>query len=76
MELTLILIFIIGYSAITFEHALKIDKLIPALLMMTISWALIAFNTPDAHVLGENLLHHEQSRNELIYFKCVFKCDG
>lgn len=68
MELTLILIFIIGYSAITFEHALKIDKLIPALLMMTISWALIAFNTPDAHVLGENLLHHFGKTTEILIF--------
>lgn len=68
MELTLILIFVIGYSAITFEHALKIDKLIPALLMMTISWALIAFNTPDAHVLGENLLHHFGKTTEILIF--------
>jgi hypothetical protein len=44
MELTLILIFIFGYTAISFEHALKIDKLIPALLMMTLSWALMALN--------------------------------
>ena len=68
MELSLILIFIIGYSAITFEHALKIDKLIPALLMMTISWALIAFNTPDAHTLGENLLHHFGKTAEILIF--------
>ena len=68
MELTLILIFIIGYSAITFEHALKIDKLIPALLMMTISWALIAFNTPDAHALGDNLLHHFGKTTEILIF--------
>jgi Na+/H+ antiporter NhaD/arsenite permease-like protein len=68
MELTLILIFIIGYSAITFEHALKIDKLIPALLMMTISWALIAFNTPDTHGLGENLLHHFGKTTEILIF--------
>ena len=68
MELSLILIFIIGYSAITFEHALRIDKLIPALLMMTISWALIAFNTPDAHALGENLLHHFGKTTEILIF--------
>lgn len=68
MELTLILIFIIGYAAITFEHALKIDKLIPALLMMTISWALIAFNTTDAHGLSENLLHHFGKTTEILIF--------
>ena len=31
-----------GYLAITLEHSIKIDKLIPALVMMAISWALIA----------------------------------
>ena len=68
MELTLVLIFIIGYTAISFEHALKIDKLIPALLMMTLSWALIAFYAQDPHVLGEHLLHHFGKTTEILIF--------
>lgn len=68
MEAALILIFIIGYAAISFEHALKIDKLIPALLMMTLSWALIALNTPDAHALSEQLLHHFGKTTEILIF--------
>ena len=44
MELILILIFIFGYGLIIFEHSLKLDKLIPALLMMAICWALISMN--------------------------------
>ncbi|WP_027138426.1 sodium:proton antiporter NhaD [Gaetbulibacter saemankumensis] len=43
METAIILVFIIGYLAITLEHNLKIDKLVPALVMMAISWALISF---------------------------------
>ncbi len=42
MESLIILVFVIGYLAITLEHKLKIDKLIPALVMMAISWALIS----------------------------------
>ncbi|MEQ3796371.1 sodium:proton antiporter NhaD [Flavobacteriaceae bacterium MJ-SS4] len=42
METIIVIVFIIGYLAITLEHNLKIDKLIPALVMMAISWALIA----------------------------------
>lgn len=68
MELTLVLIFILGYTAISFEHALKIDKLIPALLMMTLSWALIAFNSSDSHILGENLLQHFGKTTEILIF--------
>jgi Na+/H+ antiporter NhaD/arsenite permease-like protein len=42
METIIIIVFILGYLAITLEHNLKIDKLIPALVMMAISWALIS----------------------------------
>ena len=43
MEVFVVLTFILGYVAITMEHTLKIDKLIPALLMMTLCWTAIAF---------------------------------
>ena len=42
MESIIIIVFVIGYLAITIEHSIKIDKLIPALVMMAISWALIS----------------------------------
>ena len=44
METIIIIVFVIGYLAITLEHNLKIDKLIPALAMMAILWALIALD--------------------------------
>ena len=43
MEIFIVLIFIFGYLAITLEHSLKIDKLIPALLMMALAWSGVAF---------------------------------
>ncbi len=43
MEVFVVLTFILGYIAITMEHTLKIDKLIPALLMMALCWTAIAF---------------------------------
>ena len=42
MESLIILVFVMGYLAITLEHNLKLDKLIPALMMMAVCWALIA----------------------------------
>ena len=42
METLIVIVFVVGYLAITLEHNLKIDKLIPALIMMAISWALIS----------------------------------
>ena len=43
MEAAIIIVFVVGYLAITLEHSLKVDKLIPALVMMAICWALISF---------------------------------
>jgi Na+/H+ antiporter NhaD/arsenite permease-like protein len=42
MESVIIIVFILGYLAITLEHNLKMDKLIPALAMMAICWAIVA----------------------------------
>ncbi|MCT4581425.1 MAG: sodium:proton antiporter NhaD [Flavobacteriales bacterium] len=42
MESIIVVVFILGYLGITLEHSLKIDKLIPALLMMALAWALVA----------------------------------
>ena len=46
MYAALLFIFIFGYAAITMEHTLKIDKLVPALLMMVLSWAVIFIGIP------------------------------
>ncbi|GGI58354.1 sodium:proton antiporter NhaD [Winogradskyella haliclonae] len=70
METIIVLVFVFGYLAITLEHSIKIDKLIPALVMMAISWALISLGI-DAfpqwfdsakHTLMDNfgLLPHEE----------------
>ena len=42
MELIIIIVFVLGYLGITLEHNLKLDKLIPALIMMSICWAIVA----------------------------------
>jgi len=56
MTALIILIFVFGYLAITLEHPLKLDKTVPALLMASIMWALLAigfqqgwFNVVDGH---------------------------
>ncbi|MFC0604777.1 sodium:proton antiporter NhaD [Winogradskyella pulchriflava] len=70
MTTVIILVFVFGYLAITLEHNIKIDKLIPALVMMAISWALISLGIDDftqwfdsaKHSLmeGFGLLPHEE----------------
>ena len=42
MITTIIAAFVLGYMLIVFEHPLKLDKTVPALLMAAICWALLA----------------------------------
>jgi Na+/H+ antiporter NhaD/arsenite permease-like protein len=79
MELIIITIFILGYLGIAFEHSVKIDKLIPALGMMAILWALIAVNHlevfeivpgigKESHHVEGVLLHHLGKTAEILFF--------
>ncbi|TXD48941.1 sodium:proton antiporter NhaD [Polaribacter sp. IC073] len=47
MESVIIIIFVMGYLAITLEHNIKLDKLIPALIMMAVCWALVALGVDN-----------------------------
>lgn len=80
METLVIILFFVGYLAITLEHNLKIDKLIPALAMMALLWAIIALShlpvfevnaelkeLEPAH-LDEILLHHLGKTAEILVF--------
>lgn len=80
METIIIIVFIVGYLAITMEHNLKIDKLIPALAMMAILWAVIALTHMDVFEVNtalkelepthidEILLHHLGKTAEILVF--------
>lgn len=80
MEIILVSIFVLGYLAITLEHSLNIDKLIPALGMMAVLWALVSiYHLPVFEVdtslkqlipshLDEILLHHLGKTSEILVF--------
>ena len=80
MEAVIITVFITGYFLITVEHSIKIDKLIPALAMMGIMWAIIALNHMevfdintvtrelDPTHIDEILLHHLGLTSEILIF--------
>ncbi|HEA22656.1 hypothetical protein LCGC14_0711350 [marine sediment metagenome] len=66
METIIIIVFVLGYLAITMEHNLKIDKLIPALAMMSILWAVIALAHMDVFEVNTELKELEPSSLEAI----------
>ena len=80
METIIIIVFVLGYLAITLEHNLHIDKLIPALAMMAILWAMIALGQLDVYDIDavnkqllpthieEALLHHLGKTAEILVF--------
>ncbi|MDB3863019.1 sodium:proton antiporter NhaD [Flavobacteriaceae bacterium] len=80
METLIISLFVLGYLAITLEHNLKVDKLIPALAMMALMWAIISLahlpvfdvNTElkelEPSHIDEILLHHLGKTAEIIIF--------
>ncbi|HLV43304.1 MAG TPA: sodium:proton antiporter NhaD [Brumimicrobium sp.] len=47
MELFIVFVFILGYLGITLEHSLKVDKLVPSLLMMAFAWAGVSIGLDD-----------------------------
>tara|TARA_B100000242_G_C43046864_1_gene488744 strand:- start:830 stop:2158 length:1329 start_codon:yes stop_codon:yes gene_type:complete len=80
MDLIIISVFILGYFLITVEHYIKIDKLIPALAMMAVMWAIVALNhlpvfdintelleLVPTHI-DEAMLHHLGKTAEILVF--------
>lgn len=77
MEILLITVFILGYLGITLEHVAKVDKLVPALVMMALLWTIVAiFHVPVFTIVDglvpshmeEMLLHHLGKTAEILVF--------
>ena len=67
--------FIVGYILIIFEHPLRLDKTVPALLMGALTWALISVGNLEVldylhqtASLDEVLLHHLGKTAEILFF--------
>lgn len=75
-----VVVFIIGYLLIVFEHPLNINKTASALLTGILCWVLIAVMTPDSSVLElakgkdfhhwikSELSHHLSGISEVLFF--------
>jgi NhaD family Na+/H+ antiporter len=51
----IVLVFVIGYIAIIFEHNIRVNKTASALLMAVLAWMFLFFVQPDMHALGEKI---------------------
>ncbi|MCX6193908.1 MAG: sodium:proton antiporter NhaD [Cytophagales bacterium] len=64
MGIASIVIFILGYLAIAFEHPLKINKTATALVTGVLVWTAYAISTGSTSALG----HHLASTSEILFF--------
>jgi len=71
MNTLLILIFIIGYAAIAFEHSIKLNKAASAILTGVLCWSVYILNAAGAeeiHHISETLMEHFGGIAAILFF--------
>ncbi len=68
MTIALIIVFVIGYAAIAFEHNLKVNKTAPALLTGVILWAIYILASNDKVAINAELLEHLGDISSILFF--------
>lgn len=68
MATTLLLIFLIGYTAITLEHSLKINKAATALITGVLCWTVYITLSTDKEMINESLVHHMGELSGILFF--------
>lgn len=64
----LILVFALGYIAITLEHPLKINKAAPALVSGVLCWTLYVLDQPDKTIAAHHVAEHLGEIAGIIFF--------
>lgn len=72
MEILIVIIFIIGYIAIAFEHSININKAASAILTGVVCWVVIALSPElpgnNTHIVLEGLTHHLGEISSILFF--------
>ena len=64
----LIIVFILGYVAIAFEHPLKLNKAASALITGVLCWMIYMLQSESADTVTEALLHHLGEIASILFF--------
>jgi Na+/H+ antiporter NhaD/arsenite permease-like protein len=68
MILVLIIVFVLGYLAITLEHIININKSATALITAVLCWTLIISNAQNKELITEQLSQHLSSISGIVFF--------
>ncbi len=64
----IIIIFIVGYLAIAFEHNLHVNKAASALITGVLCWTVYILQSSDTHLVSEELLHGFGEIASILFF--------
>lgn len=68
MSTAIIVIFILGYLGIAFEHSLKLNKAASALITGVLCWTIYVVQTEPSHTANEELLGHLGEISSILFF--------
>lgn len=64
----IIIIFILGYLGIAFEHPLRLNKAASALITGVLCWTVYIVQSEDTHAVGEELISHLGEISSILFF--------
>jgi len=64
----IIIVFVLGYLAIAFEHPLKLNKAASALITGVLCWTIYILQSESASVVDAELLHHLGEIASILFF--------
>jgi len=64
----LIIVFVLGYVAIAFEHPLKLNKAASALITGVLCWMIYMLQSNSSETVGDELLHHLGEIASILFF--------
>lgn len=64
----IIIIFVLGYIAIAFEHPLKLNKAASALITGVLCWTVYVLQSKTAHTASEELVDHLGEISSILFF--------
>lgn len=68
MAIAIIIIFILGYLAIAFEHTVMLNKAATALVTGVLCWTVYILFANDREIVSEQLSHHVGELSQILFF--------
>ena len=68
MHLSMVILFILGYAAIAFEHVIKINKTASALITGVLCWVIYVMGSTDTVLVSSQLYEHLGQISSILFF--------